>query len=155
MLGLLCRGFATKMAAGVTKNTKDSAGKRLGIKIFGGQAVGYNKILVRQRGFRWRPGFNVLVGKDHTLHSGVEGYVLHEYDETRHRTVISVVPWKIPEKVKLGRPFCFHPELYPDRAQNNPQPGKYFVRPKIDTKKPKKIVKIEIGTPLEKPKYIS
>ena len=151
MLGLIIsRNFATKTAAGVTKNTKDSAGKRLGIKIFGGEAVGYNKILVRQRGFRWHPGFNIFIGKDHTLHSAVEGYVLHEYDENRKKTVISVVPSKLPQRPKIMRPFCYHPELLPELAKNNPPPGEFFIKPKPE--KPIKIKK-EIGVPLDKPKY--
>ena len=153
MLGfILSRNFATKVSAGVTKNTKDSAGKRLGIKVYGGQAVGHNKIIVRQRGFRWRPGYNVFVGKDHTLHSAVEGYVLHEYDESRHRTVVSVIPYKIPEKPKLKPRFCYHPELFPELSQNNPKPGDFFIKPKPE--KPIKVKK-NLGSPLDKPKYIS
>ena len=152
MLSLvLSRSFATKVAAGVTKNNKDSAGKRLGVKIFGGQAIGYNKILVRQRGFMYRPGYNVLIGRDHTLHSTVEGYVLHEYDDVRKKTVVSVVPWKLPVKPKLKVGFCYHPELFPERALENPAPGNYYVRPKTQKIQEKKST--DIGKALEKPKY--
>ena len=60
------------MMAGSTSNTKDSAGKRLGIKKMGRAEVLENEILVRQRGFKWRPGYNVHHGRDHTIHSSVE-----------------------------------------------------------------------------------
>lgn len=138
MLSFLFRGFATKAAAGVTKNKKDSAGKRLGIKAFGGHEIGYNKILVRQRGFKWHPGCNVFVGRDHTLHSATEGVVKHEYNEKINRTLIHVVPWKIPQRPKLQKPFCYHPELFPDKAINNPQPGNYEIKlRKVKAPKPK------------------
>lgn len=150
MLGYLFRSFASKAAGTVTKNKKDSAGKRLGIKIFGGQEIKYNKILVRQRGFKWHPGYNVFVGRDHTLHSAVEGVVQHEYDEIKRKTVVSVVPWKIPERPKLKAAFCYHPELFPDRALNNPKPGDFYIKPKPE--KPLK-VKINQGIPLQTPKY--
>lgn len=59
--------FATKMRQGATKNKKDSAGKRLGVKILGGGEVLENQIIVRQRGLKWKPGENVIVGRDHTI----------------------------------------------------------------------------------------
>ena len=150
MLGFLCRQFATKAAATVTKNKKDSAGKRLGIKVFGGEEVRQNDILVRQRGFRWQPGYNVHIGRDHTIHASVEGVVLHEYDDTKKKTVISVVPWKIPERPKLTIGFCYHPELFPERALSNPLPGSFPVAPPVP--KPTKLKKPK-GTPLPTPKY--
>jgi large subunit ribosomal protein L27 len=149
---LITRNFATKISAGSTKNNKDSAGNRLGIKLFGGQEVGYNKILVRQRGFKWHPGYNVYVGRDHTLHSAAEGYVIHEYDENRHKTIVSVVPWKLIQRPKLKPAFCYHPELFPEKAQNNPPPGNFIIKEK--PQKPAKLKK-DIGTPLKTPKYIN
>ena len=146
----LGRNFATKAAATVTKNKKDSAGKRLGIKAFGGEEVRMNDILVRQRGFLWRPGFNVHVGRDHTIHASVEGVVLHEYDEERKRVTINVIPWKIPERPKLVKPFMYHPELFPDRAENNPEPGTFYIKPIVE--KPEK-VKTDKGIALSTPKY--
>ena len=53
--------------AGTAKNLKDSAGKRLGVKIFGSQPIKIGQIIVRQRGQKFRPGKNVGIGKDHTL----------------------------------------------------------------------------------------
>lgn len=146
----LSRNFATKAAATVTKNKKDSAGKRLGIKAFGGEEVRMNDILVRQRGFRWRPGYNVHVGRDHTIHASVEGVVLHEFDEERKKVTINVIPWKIPERPKLIKPFMYHPELFPDRAENNPEPGNFYIKP--NEEKPVK-VKTDKGIALSTPKY--
>ena len=129
--------WATKMQGGVTKNKKDSAGRRLGIKLFGGQEVGYNKILVRQRGFKWKPGFNVFVGKDHTIHSAAEGYVYHEWDPVVKRTVVSVVPMALPKRPWVHPAFCYHHELYPDRAVHNPAPS-HYVRPTVQSVKTKR-----------------
>lgn len=127
-LSVLCQGFATKMQAGMTKNNKDSESKRLGIKRFGGEWVGYNKILVRQRGFKWRPGANVYVGRDHTIHSATQGFVYHEWDAMLHRTVVNVVPAEEPIKRHLPkRVFCYHPELLPHLAKLNPDPTNYAV----------------------------
>eukprot|EP00466_Bigelowiella_natans_P020717 jgi/Bigna1/89541/estExt_fgenesh1_pg.C_510078 len=69
------RGFASKAAGGSSSNTKDSAGRRLGVKKFGGRMVHPGVILVRQRGTKFHPGLNVGIGKDHTLYSLIEGKV--------------------------------------------------------------------------------
>eukprot|EP00471_Norrisiella_sphaerica_P003277 CAMPEP_0184488990 /NCGR_PEP_ID=MMETSP0113_2-20130426/14032_1 /TAXON_ID=91329 /ORGANISM="Norrisiella sphaerica, Strain BC52" /LENGTH=192 /DNA_ID=CAMNT_0026872143 /DNA_START=30 /DNA_END=608 /DNA_ORIENTATION=+ len=69
------RGFASKAAGGSSSNTKDSAGRRLGVKKFGGKLVRPGHILVRQRGTKFHPGLNVGMGKDHTLFSLIEGKV--------------------------------------------------------------------------------
>ena len=62
-------------AAGSTKNGRDSAGKRLGVKLFGGQTVLSGNILVRQRGQKYEAGENVSMGKDHTLFATKDGVV--------------------------------------------------------------------------------
>lgn len=67
--------FATKMSASSTQKTKDSAGRRLGVKKFGSEEVFPNDILIRQRGFKWKPGKNTSVGRDHTIHAKCE--VIH------------------------------------------------------------------------------
>ena len=65
--------FATKIMGGSTSNKRDSAGRRLGIKKWGHNAeIFEGDIIARQRGTKWHPGFNVHMGKDHTLHSKVE-----------------------------------------------------------------------------------
>ncbi|KAJ1980738.1 54S ribosomal protein L2 mitochondrial [Dimargaris xerosporica] len=67
--------WATKRAGGSTKNNRDSAGRRLGIKKFGDEHVVSGNIIVRQRGLRFHAGENVGVGRDHTLYALTEGYV--------------------------------------------------------------------------------
>lgn len=67
--------MATKKAGGSSKNGRDSAGKRLGVKIYGGQNVIPGNIIVRQRGTTFRPGKNVGIGRDHTIYALVTGTV--------------------------------------------------------------------------------
>lgn len=67
--------MATKKAGGSTENGRDSISKRLGIKRYGGQAVNEGEILVRQKGFWYRPGENTYAGKDWTIHAAVTGTV--------------------------------------------------------------------------------
>ena len=83
--------MAHKKAGGSSRNGRDSAGRRLGVKKFGGEAVVAGNILVRQRGTKWQPGTNVGLGKDHTIFALVDGKV--SFTRTRNdRSVISVVP---------------------------------------------------------------
>ena len=67
--------MATKKAGGSSKNGRDSAGRRLGIKKFGGEAVIPGNIIARQRGTKWHPGTNVGLGKDHTIFALINGEV--------------------------------------------------------------------------------
>jgi large subunit ribosomal protein L27 len=67
--------MAHKKGAGSSKNGRESHSKRLGVKIFGGQAAIAGNIIVRQRGTKHRPGENVGLGKDHTLFALVDGVV--------------------------------------------------------------------------------
>ncbi len=83
--------MAHKKAGGSSRNGRDSAGKRLGVKRFGGQGVLAGNILVRQRGTKFYPGRNVGVGKDHTLFALVEGRV-EFHDGKLGRKYISVDP---------------------------------------------------------------
>ena len=64
-----------KKAGGSSRNGRDSAGRRLGIKKFGGQSVIPGNIIARQRGTKWHPGDNVGLGKDHTIFSLIDGVV--------------------------------------------------------------------------------
>ncbi len=128
MLTKVCmqsRGFASKIMAGSTNNTKDSAGRRLGIKRWGRAEVRSNEILARQRGRKWHEGNNVRVGKDHTLHAEVEGVVEWSRDRYSYkkRSRMHVVPMETPNrKFPAPLPMVFHPDLYPDLAQFNPEP---------------------------------
>jgi large subunit ribosomal protein L27 len=83
--------MAHKKAGGAARNGRDSAGKRLGVKRFGGQAVNAGSILVRQRGTPIKPGLNVGRGKDDTLFALVAGVVKFE-DKGRGSKVVSVLP---------------------------------------------------------------
>jgi len=67
--------MAHKKAGGSSRNGRDTAGRRLGIKKYGGEAVIPGNILVRQRGTKWHPGNGVGMGKDHTIFAKVEGKV--------------------------------------------------------------------------------
>jgi large subunit ribosomal protein L27 len=83
--------MAHKKAGGSTKNGRDTIGKRLGVKKFGGEHVIPGNILIRQRGTRWHPGENVGMGKDFTIFAKAEGQVQFR-KTTGGRTLISVVP---------------------------------------------------------------
>ena len=67
--------MAHKKAGGSSRNGRDSAGRRLGVKKFGGESVLAGNIIIRQRGTKWHPGDNVGIGKDHTIFALTEGKV--------------------------------------------------------------------------------
>ena len=81
--------MAQKKAGGSSRNGRDSDGRRLGVKKFGGEAVISGNIIIRQRGTKWHPGRNVGMGKDHTLFALVDGVV--EFKASRGRSSVSVV----------------------------------------------------------------
>ncbi len=83
--------MAHKKAGGSSRNGRDSAGRRLGLKKSGGQAAIAGNILVRQRGTTWHAGRNVGIGKDHTLFALVDGKVQFA-TKAKGRTYVSVVP---------------------------------------------------------------
>ena len=83
--------MAHKKAGGSSRNGRDSAGRRLGVKKSGGQAVVAGNIIVRQRGTKWHPGHNVGVGKDHTLFAKINGRVAFN-TKAKGRTYVSVLP---------------------------------------------------------------
>ena len=83
--------MAHKKAGGSSRNGRDSAGRRLGVKKFGGEPVIPGNIIVRQRGTKWHPGDNVGMGKDHTIFAKVEGQVSFRTRKTG-RTFVSVLP---------------------------------------------------------------
>ena len=83
--------MAHKKAAASTKNGRESESKRLGVKIYGGQACIAGNILVRQRGTQHHPGNNVGIGKDHTLYALTDGVV--EFRRRKgNRSYVSVLP---------------------------------------------------------------
>ena len=83
--------MAHKKGQGSTQNNRDSAGRRLGVKKYGGEAVIPGNIIIRQRGTKVHPGKNVGMGKDHTLFALVEGTVTFERKDKK-RQQVSVIP---------------------------------------------------------------
>ena len=83
--------MAHKKGVGSSNNGRESHSKRLGVKIFGGQALIAGNIIVRQRGTKHHPGTNVGIGKDHTLFALVDGTVLFRKGRDE-RSFVSVVP---------------------------------------------------------------
>ena len=88
--------MAHKKAGGSSRNGRDSAGRRLGVKTFGGEAVIAGNIIIRQRGTKVHAGAGVGMGKDHTLFAKVAGKV--EFRGTKGgRQLVSVIPMKAAE----------------------------------------------------------
>jgi large subunit ribosomal protein L27 len=83
--------MAHKKAGGSSRNGRDSAGQRLGLKLFGGQSVLAGNVLARQRGTKWHAGQNVGVGKDHTLFALTNGRIQFN-TKAKGRVYVSVLP---------------------------------------------------------------
>ncbi len=85
--------MAHKKGAGSSKNGRESHSKRLGVKIFGDQVAKAGNIIIRQRGTAHYPGENVYLGKDHTLHAKVDGFV--KFTKKRNnKSYVSIIPNK-------------------------------------------------------------
>jgi len=82
--------MAHKKAGGSSRNGRDSDGRRLGVKKFGGECVIGGNIIVRQRGTKWHAGRNVGIGKDHTLFALLDGTV--QFKSGKGRSTVSVCP---------------------------------------------------------------
>lgn len=82
--------MAHKKAGGSSRNGRDSEGRRLGVKKYGGEQVIGGNIIVRQRGTKWHPGSNVGMGKDHTLFALCNGTV--SFQNKGKRAYVAVVP---------------------------------------------------------------
>ena len=83
--------MAHKKGQGSTQNNRDSAGRRLGVKKYGGEAVVAGNIIIRQRGTKVHPGKNMGMGKDHTLFALVDGVVRFERKDKK-RQQVSIIP---------------------------------------------------------------
>jgi large subunit ribosomal protein L27 len=83
--------MAHKKAGGSSRNGRDTIGRRLGIKLFGGEIAVPGNIIARQRGTTWHPGANVGMGTDHTLFAKIEGRVEFR-TRGKGRTIVSVLP---------------------------------------------------------------
>ena len=84
--------MAQKKGGGSTRNGRDSESKRLGVKVFGSQAISAGGIIVRQRGTRFHAGPNVGMGKDHTLYALVDGHVRFAVKGAGGRHTVCVDP---------------------------------------------------------------
>ena len=83
--------MAHKKAGGSSRNGRDSAGRRLGVKKFGGESVLAGNIIMRQRGTKVHPGYNVGMGKDHTLFAMTDGHVAFR-QKSGGKMFVNVVP---------------------------------------------------------------
>ncbi len=83
--------MAHKKAGGSSRNGRDTAGRRLGVKKFGGEAVIPGNIIIRQRGTKWKPGEHVGLGRDHTIFALIQGKVKYQ-TRAGGRTYVSVEP---------------------------------------------------------------
>ena len=88
--------MAHKKAGGSSRNGRDSAGRRLGVKLYGGQEALGGNIIVRQRGTQFHPGENVGMGKDHTLFATANGHVAFR-EGFKRRTYVSVITSALPK----------------------------------------------------------
>jgi len=84
--------MAHKKGGGTTRNGRDSESKRLGVKVYGGQAINAGGIIIRQRGTKVHPGENVGIGKDHTLFALIQGKVQFVIKGALQRQFVTVVP---------------------------------------------------------------
>ncbi|KKB61881.1 50S ribosomal protein L27 [Robbsia andropogonis] len=84
--------MAHKKAGGSSRNGRDSESKRLGVKVYGGQAINAGGIIVRQRGTRVNAGANVGIGKDHTLFALTDGHVQFQVKGAGKKQFVTVLP---------------------------------------------------------------
>lgn len=82
--------MATKKAGGSSRNGRDTAGRRLGVKRYGGETILAGNIIIRQRGTKYTPGKNVGMGKDHTIYALVDGQVLFT-KKAGDRPIVNIV----------------------------------------------------------------
>lgn len=97
--------MAHKKGVGSSDNGRDSNSKRLGVKLFGGQAATAGNIIIRQRGTKFHPGSNVGMGRDHTLYALIDGEIKFT-TKRRNRTFVSVIPNLVEVKESLDTPVA-------------------------------------------------
>ncbi len=144
--------MAHKKGVGSTDNGRDSKPKFLGVKLFGGQYAKAGNIIVRQRGTKFHPGNNVYMGRDHTLHAKIEGYVDFE-TKKKGRTYVNILPMDGNGGAAVKSPKARKAEAQPKAAApQKAAPQKAApAAPKADAKpaapvvgaKPDKLTKIE------------
>ncbi len=85
--------MAHKKAGGSSRNGRDSQAKRLGVKVYGGEAILAGGIIIRQRGTEFHPGDNVGMGKDHTLYAKIDGTVRFLVKGAKNRRTVTIEPF--------------------------------------------------------------
>lgn len=138
--------MAHKKGVGSTDNGRDSKSKRLGIKLYGGQTALAGNIIVRQRGTKYHPGQNVYMGRDHTLHAGIDGVVVFKRIKD-DRSYISVLP---AEAIVKDDPKPFRPQIKPDVKPTTVPGGKPTPAPKVEAKEaaPAPVVEETVSAPI-------
>jgi len=96
--------MAHKKAGGSSRNGRDSESKRLGVKVYGGEAIIPGNIIVRQRGTQFHPGVNVGMGKDHTLFAKIDGTIEFTVKGAERRKIIRVIPAAAYKEKSPGEP---------------------------------------------------
>lgn len=114
--------MAHKKGVGSTDNGRDSNSKRLGVKLFGGQAAKAGNIIIRQRGTKYHPGENVYMGRDFTIHAKVDGKVSFRKSH-RNRMYVSIDPAGSAAAVASAPAPQQAPEAAPAPAEETPQPA--------------------------------
>lgn len=112
--------MAHKKGVGSTDNGRDSKSKRLGVKLFGGQAAIAGNIIVRQRGTKYHAGNNVYMGKDFTLHARVDGTVVYSKGR-KDRTFVSILPVDAVATVEKAAPAPAKAKAAPKAAAPAPE----------------------------------
>jgi large subunit ribosomal protein L27 len=145
--------MAHKKGEGSTSNGRDSRSKRLGVKLFGGQAALAGNIIVRQRGNRFHAGENVYAGKDYTLHAAVDGTVVFRRGR-RDRTFVSILPMvDVPETVAPVKKIKLKPTTIPASEKPATTPSTREVKAAPMVEEPAAPVVEEVTTPVvEEPK---
>lgn len=119
--------LATKKAGGSSRNGRDSAGRRLGLKKFGGEEVIPGNIIIRQRGQKYHSGTDTKMGRDHTIYAVAEGWVKFVYNKIQKHQIVTVTninpntPKKIHEIVEGEESFRpFHAAVLALRPRRKP-----------------------------------
>jgi large subunit ribosomal protein L27 len=145
--------MAHKKGVGSSKNGRESASKRLGVKIFGGQYAKAGNILVRQRGTKHNPGENVGIGRDHTLFALIDGTVVFR-KKAKDRSYVSVEPIAMigTKVVPMATPVVEAPEAVAPIVESVVEEAPVVEKPKVKRATPKAKAEATEEVSEEKPK---
>ncbi len=142
--------MAHKKGVGSTDNGRDSNSKRLGVKLFGGQAAIAGNIIVRQRGTRFHPGENVYMGKDFTLHAKVDGKVVFT-KKRLNRTFVSIAPAGAEAPVVAAKPAPAPAAPVKETKEEQPTAAPQAAVADVPAEKPKPAPKKKAAAKIELP----